>query len=108
LAVADRLDRRWIGVDNSIMAIQTMLERFLNGTERMGDFVSDQKKNRNLNQKNGQETLPLFTHNPSEDKNQNTQHLSGHHPITDFVLYSDVRLQDELEQGIKKWFSPAE
>lgn len=40
LAVADRLGRRWIGVDNSTEAIATTLRRFARGTAAMGDFVA--------------------------------------------------------------------
>ena len=40
LAVASRLGRRWIGVDNSLEAIRTTLQRFAVGTKPMGDFVS--------------------------------------------------------------------
>jgi adenine-specific DNA-methyltransferase len=42
LAVASRLDRRWIGVDRSDEAIRTILQRFNSGTNRMGDFVNGQ------------------------------------------------------------------
>jgi len=40
LAVASSLGRRWIGVDRSNEAIKTILRRFNQGTERMGDFVN--------------------------------------------------------------------
>jgi adenine-specific DNA-methyltransferase len=39
LAAAARLSRRWIGVDDSVEALRTMLRRFLEGTAPMGDFV---------------------------------------------------------------------
>ena len=42
LAVAEKLERQWIGIDNSPHAIETILKRFTCGTEPMGDFV--QKK----------------------------------------------------------------
>lgn len=41
LAVAEKLGRRWIGVDNSNHAIATVLRRFAHGTKPMGDFVSE-------------------------------------------------------------------
>jgi adenine-specific DNA-methyltransferase len=40
LVVASELGRRWIGVDRGQEAITTMLHRFANGSERMGDFVN--------------------------------------------------------------------
>lgn len=43
LAIADELKRKWIGIDSSTQAIKTILNRFVHGTEIMGDFVSDAK-----------------------------------------------------------------
>lgn len=40
LDVASKLDRRWIGIDNSNEAIETTLKRFKQGTQRMGDYVT--------------------------------------------------------------------
>lgn len=39
LAAASDLNRKWIGIDNSIEAIRTTLERIVSGPQRMGDFV---------------------------------------------------------------------
>lgn len=44
LAVADQLGRNWIGIDNSVEAISTVLKRFEKGTQPMGDFVTERKK----------------------------------------------------------------
>ncbi|MDK7419255.1 site-specific DNA-methyltransferase [Bacillus paranthracis] len=43
LAVAEELGRKWIGIDNSPLAIKTILNRLLNGSEKMGDFVKKNK-----------------------------------------------------------------
>lgn len=40
LAVAAQTGRRWIGVDNSALAIATIARRFACGLQPMGDFVS--------------------------------------------------------------------
>ncbi len=40
LAVAHSLDRHWIGIDNSPEAIRVILQRFDQGLEPMGDFVT--------------------------------------------------------------------
>ena len=40
LEVASRLNRKWVGVDNSDESISTILDRFENGTTPMGDFVN--------------------------------------------------------------------
>jgi len=44
LAVASEQNRRWIGIDNSREAIETILRRFENGLEPMGDFVGAGKQ----------------------------------------------------------------
>lgn len=44
LAVASELNRRWIGVDCSDISIKTILNRFKNGSEKMGDFVKKSPK----------------------------------------------------------------
>ena len=44
LATAEQHGRRWIGIDNSEEAITTVLKRFLQGVERMGDYVNGDKQ----------------------------------------------------------------
>lgn len=39
LVAAENLNRHWIGIDNSKLAVNTMLNRLLYGSEKMGDFV---------------------------------------------------------------------
>ena len=65
LEQADRLERRWIGVDNSDQAIEVTLKRFAEGTTRMGDYVNPEKQ------------LPLpINHNPIEGFNLYTETTS--------------------------------
>lgn len=62
LAVADMLERHWIGMDNSKEAITATLQRFIAGTERMGDFVhrdSDEQNDEALKE----QQLGLFATN---------------------------------------------
>lgn len=40
VAVAEELERRWIAIDNSPLAIETTIHRLAKGTEAMGDFVN--------------------------------------------------------------------
>lgn len=42
LAVAQELDRQWVGMDSSVEAVSTMLERFELGLSPMGDYVTKQ------------------------------------------------------------------
>lgn len=43
-AIAHELGRKWIAADNSIEALKTILERFANGLQPMGDFVQTAHK----------------------------------------------------------------
>lgn len=38
-AVSEEYDRRWIVIDNSLLAIKTIIQRMTKGTSPMGDFV---------------------------------------------------------------------
>ena len=40
VAVAEELERQWIAIDNSPLAIETTVHRLAKGTEAMGDFVN--------------------------------------------------------------------
>lgn len=44
LVAAEELGRQWIGVDIGDEAISTIIERFKNGSKRMGDYVKKEKK----------------------------------------------------------------
>lgn len=44
LVAAENLNRHWIGIDNSKLAITTMLKRLSHGSEKMGDFVQSKNK----------------------------------------------------------------
>lgn len=46
LAAADELNRKWIGIDCSAEAINTILDRFYKGITALGDFV-EKKENHN-------------------------------------------------------------
>jgi adenine-specific DNA-methyltransferase len=71
LAVASELGRRWIGVDRSDEAIQTIIRRLHFGMERMGDFVSKRPQAM---------TLPLFNN-------------------SDFTLFLPKLLNKALNEG---------
>ena len=80
LAVASQLGRNWIGIDNSVEAIKTTLQRFRTGLKPMGDYV----QKRQLPQ-----TLPLF------DLDEGT--------ITDFALYAAEPYGNDLDEIIRDW-----
>lgn len=88
LEVASTLNRKWIGIDNSMEAIATTLKRFAQGCQAMGDFV-------NFNHSTTQqiEQLSLFDHLPSSQK-----HLTGN-----FTLSAIQSCADDLEEIIQTW-----
>jgi len=92
LAVASQLNRRWIGVDNSIEAISAILRRFSHGTERMGDFVS-QRLLRDAGEDIG--TLPLFTW--SDGPKATSARTGSIDEKADFWLYSEQSNVSEIE-----------
>lgn len=84
LVVADKLDRRWIGVDSGVEAMRTMLKRFAFGMEPMGDFVSERNGN------SSDKSLPLF-------ESLDAAIVVKHVPITGFTLYAEHGQEDELK-----------
>jgi adenine-specific DNA-methyltransferase len=74
LAVADELNRKWIGIDNSQEAICTIFDRFLKGTSPIGDFVE---------KKSNQNGLFHLLEMPTESDEAN------HKSITDFTFFAE-------------------
>lgn len=98
LAVADQLERRWIGIDNSSEAIATILRRFARGCEPMGDFVS--QRNDIIKNKSAKklEQLSLFDSEESQqfDNSQSTKK----HIITHYSLHAIESLAGDLDNGL--------
>ncbi len=90
LVVAEELDRRWIGVDSSEEALQTMLHRFAVGMEPMGDFVSSKQKGESPTK-----SLPLFE---GSDEPATSEHI----PISDFTLYAEQGRENDLRRVLSK------
>jgi adenine-specific DNA-methyltransferase len=78
LDVASRLGRHWIGVDNSLESLETILRRFKNGPKRMGDFVG-----RVVPDAPADWALPLF----ADDNGVEPVGKSQRSAICDFTLY---------------------
>ncbi|MBN1978258.1 MAG: site-specific DNA-methyltransferase, partial [Anaerolineae bacterium] len=94
LAVASRLGRHWIGMDNSSEAIATTLRRFAHGLEPMGDFVS-------ANGEDSLDSLPLFRFANLPETSSDEGYLEqGDHVIDDFVLYSVASHSHYLREGL--------
>lgn len=94
LAVADSLNRRWVGVDRSPQAFKTMLQRFRSGVAPMGDFVSREERN----------TGPMrLLFSESESASLQQQGPSGHKPIADFAMYTDDDAESEGRAIAAEW-----
>lgn len=102
LAVASRLGRRWIGIDNSREAIATTLRRFTQGTERMGDYVSLRTGANGA----GKQTLQQATPSLFDLTNTEVQ-IAGsgdtRQPIEDFILVSEASLVANLIPEVEAW-----
>lgn len=99
LAVSAKLGRRWIGVDNSKEAIQTILRRFARGLEPMGDFVEPRAPSApHLSEET---TLPLFgLPTPTSNVDLKTE---KHSPVADFQLLAQEPYQDEICDALAQW-----
>jgi adenine-specific DNA-methyltransferase len=89
LAVASELGRNWIGIDNSIEAMRTMINRFAFGLQRMGDYVSERIE---------KPTIPLLPMFEEDAKNISSDHV----PIEDFSLYAEPQLAGELSRVVEQ------
>ena len=92
LEVAHRLERRWVGIDNSAEAIGTVLDRFANGTEIMGDFVSKRKNTRTTKNQ-----IPSLFESLECDRETSA---SKHRPIKNFSFMADVKCAKEIEHAV--------
>lgn len=97
LAVAAELGRSWIGVDRSPQAITTILDRFTQGLQPMGDFVGQQRIS----------TSPpiqpmLFDLTEKEE----TAVLAAHKPVPlhSFAFFGDRAFLDRHEEIAANWY----
>ncbi len=89
LAVASELGRNWIGIDNSLEAMRSMINRFAFGLQRMGDYVSERIE---------RPTIPLLPMFEEDAKNISHDHV----PIEDFSLYAEPQLAGELSRVVEQ------
>lgn len=86
LGVAKNLGRQWIGVDNSLEAIDHILKRFIEGTKEMGDYVPKKK---------GQEVTALTLFESLTEYNLSKK--------LDFNFFVDNEYLELANKLIKKW-----
>jgi adenine-specific DNA-methyltransferase len=98
LAIANEMQRNWIGIDNSIEALKTILHRFECGLQLMDDFV---KKTSNKNE--GQQTL--FDLLETDDSCQYNHPNPQHKAITDFSIFIPYKTTSEVIATVNDWKS---
>ena len=86
LAVADELQRCWIGADCSPEAVSTILKRFDRGLLPMGDYVAK--------------------HNEDAKTLASESSITKHTPITDFSLYVGQNKKEIMSPVIDRWMLP--
>lgn len=100
LAVAEQLDRKWIGIDNSREAIVTALQRFSRGTKRMGDYVNRDKIERD-GMKVENLMLDLFD-------DELIPHSKSHTMIGNFAIYANETDRNNIIDSIREWIATLE
>lgn len=99
LAVADDMQRNWVGIDNSIEALKTILHRFQHGLHPMGDYVDEQARSKRYNYHQesifgSQESEPAFPQNPS---------ALAHGTINDFTLFARSDNLENVFEIVNEW-----
>lgn len=99
LAVADEMQRHWIGMDNSPEALSAMLNRFQQGLLPMGDYV--QKSENNKKSEPQQSTL-FDTLNDKPAYLLQKNHVA-HKPINDVAIFMNNGAPSEAFSIVAKW-----
>jgi len=99
LSVASHKRRRWIGVDNSPLAISTTMRRFGKGLEPMGDFVS--KLESAERDQESEAALSLF--GPEETAKPTPKQKNCHQTIADFALIAQEPYQGDFADVLEQW-----
>lgn len=99
LAVADELQRDWVGVDNAVEALKTILQRFERGLQPMGDYV--QARNKERTRRRNQRTL--FDSLAGETDEAESQAGRVHKRICDFTILSCSDNADDITRLVREW-----
>ncbi|XDE64006.1 site-specific DNA-methyltransferase [Arthrospira platensis BEA 1257B] len=100
LAIADEMQRNWIGVDHSIEAFKTILNRFEHGIKPMGDFV----KSSGSNSEEVYIQPTLFDQGASDQLDNRAKRLDNQDTkITDFSIFVPSSIPAQIEDIVKTW-----
>ena len=99
LAVADETGRNWIGADNSVEAVRTILKRFERGLSPMGDFSGG-----NEEAETGRDERPSLFVPPGEAPVRHPDRVTPkHRPVSDFSVFSVKDGPNELREAVDEW-----
>ena len=99
LAIANDMQRNWIGVDSSQEALKTILVRFENGLSPMGDYVKKQPDS----SKNNKAQQTLFESLEAEYTNASRSSKIDHVPMRDFNMFVAAESDNEVHATILAW-----
>lgn len=99
LAVASQLKRKWIGIDNSVEAIETTLRRFAKGLEPMGDFVSKQETQ---TEETHIQKSSLWENSTKEDTSPQRNPKNGHQVVNDFSFSVTANYEGEIDDILRQ------
>lgn len=99
LAVADEMQRRWIGMDNSLESLSTILKRFERGLFLMGDYVQQRQDITEgiPQQPTLFDTLDVGATLPASIEN------GEHKPIEDFSMFVAKDTPSEVYSIVTTW-----
>lgn len=98
LAIASELKRNWIGIDNSLEAIKTTLNRFLKGSQPMGDYVNG-RRSKDMPQ---EKQHTLFQDDDAEKAKESQRNFK---PIRDFIFHSTTENLDKIKPDVRKIYN---
>ena len=99
LAVADEMQRNWIGADNSLESLKTILGRFERGLQAMGDYVEKEADRGGK----GQEQPTLFESLEASPNRASLIEDHEHKPITDFMILVARDRAAEAKSVVSDW-----
>lgn len=99
LAVADEMQRHWIGIDNSQEALSAILKRFQNGLLPMGDYV----RNRKVQKQPKPRQLTLFDTLDESASSLTAIKNTKYAPITKVRIFLDKNAPAEVFSLVAAW-----
>jgi adenine-specific DNA-methyltransferase len=115
LDVAAELNRRWLGVDNSLAAIDAILKRFVIGRHAMGDFVNDPAKTKKDDVLPQRTLFDYLVDQPDQEKpigqNEHVAKQDAEYGPVDnikFSIFGPEQEREPIQRLLSKWYGKAQ